>query len=106
MSQARTLLASAAVIALTMGITSRADQPTDVDRPLPPGSFLVATDDTAAVGQPEESAQDSAKMGKEEGTHEGAELGDVPDSDTKMIDQPERNPTTGELSGEKSGSGG
>jgi hypothetical protein len=38
----------------------------------------------------EESAEDSAEMGKEEDTHEGADLGEAPESDTKKIDQPER----------------
>jgi hypothetical protein len=45
--------------------------------------------------QRNECAKESAKMGKEEGTHEGAELGATPENDTKKIDQPERtNPTT------------
>jgi hypothetical protein len=45
--------------------------------------------------QSNECAQESAKMGKEEGTHEGANLGATPENDTKKIDQPERrNPTT------------
>jgi len=39
--------------------------------------------------------EQSAKMGKEEGTHEGANLGATPESDTQKIDQPARkNPTT------------
>jgi hypothetical protein len=46
--------------------------------------------------QSNKCAEESAKMGKEEGTHEGAELGATPESDAKKIDQPERtNPTTG-----------
>jgi hypothetical protein len=40
--------------------------------------------------QSSECAQDSAKMGKEEGTHEGANLGATPEDDTKKVDQPER----------------
>ena len=41
-----------------------------------------------------ECAEESAKMGKGEGTHEGAQA--TPEHDTKKIDQPERrNPTTG-----------
>ena len=40
-------------------------------------------------------AEESAKMGKEEGTHEGANLGATPENDMQKIDQPERrNPTT------------
>jgi hypothetical protein len=52
-------LASAAVIALTMGVTSRADVPTESDRPLPPGSFVVATGNGVEAGRSEERAQDT-----------------------------------------------
>ena len=35
------------------------------------------------------------EMGKEEGTHEGADLGATPENDTQKIEQPDRrNPTT------------
>ena len=41
-------------------------------------------------------AEDSAKMGKEEGTHAGPDQGATPENDTQKIDQPaRRNPTTG-----------
>jgi hypothetical protein len=35
-------------------------------------------------------AEESAKMGKEEGTHEGPQLGAAPDQDTQKVEQPER----------------
>ena len=39
-------------------------------------------------------------MGKEEGTHEGEDLGATPENDTAKIDQPaRRNPTTDNSSG-------
>jgi hypothetical protein len=41
-------------------------------------------------------AEDSAKMGKEEGTHTGPNQGATPENETQKVDQPERrNPTTG-----------
>jgi hypothetical protein len=40
--------------------------------------------------QSSKCAEESAKMGKESGTHEGANLGATPENDTKKIDQPER----------------
>ena len=44
--------------------------------------------------QSNECAEESAKMGKGEGTHEGAQA--TPEHDTQKIYQPERrNPTTG-----------
>jgi len=105
MTRSGTWLASAAVIALTIGVTSRADIPADRDRPLPPDSIIVAAEDSSAgLGQAEESAEDSAKMGKEEGTHKGAHLGETPENDTSKIDQPaRRNPTTDNTSSEHTG---
>ena len=98
MTRSATWLASATVIALTLGVTSRADVPGEKELPLPHGSIILAADDSApAAGQTEENAEDSAKMGKESATHEGTNLGATPESDTNKIDQPaERNPTTGQ----------
>lgn len=102
MTRSGTWLSSAAVIALTIGVTSRADLPTERELPLPPGSIIVAAEDTAAgAGQTEESAEDSAKMGKDDGTQEGAQLGEPPKTDTDKIDQPPREDrTAGESSGQ------
>ncbi len=48
------------------------------------------------AGDTDENAQDSAKMGKDEGTHTGPNQGATPENDTQKVDQPERrNPTTG-----------
>jgi hypothetical protein len=105
MTRSGTWLASAAVIALTIGVTSRADVPTEKEFPLPADSIIVAAQDGAAgIGQTEETAEDSAKMGKEEGTHKGAQLGATPENDTDKIDQPaRRNPTTSNISGDDNG---
>jgi hypothetical protein len=109
MTHASTLVASAAVIALTLGITSRADTPSEKADPLSPHYIIIAAADTApAAGQTEENAeenaQDSAKMGEEEGTHEGANLGATPENDTSKIDQAaRRNPITGNTTGDYNG---
>ena len=98
MTRAGTVLASAAVIALTVGITSRADVPTEQELPLPPGSIIVAAENGAPAGS---QTEESAKMGKEEGTQEGPNLGATPENDTAKIDQPaRRNPTTSNASGD------
>ena len=96
MKQANMLVASAAVIALTLGVTSRADSVKENETPLPPGSFIVAADES----QPDAATDDqgSAKMGEESATQSGA-VGETPENDTNKIDQPaRRNPTTGEAS--------
>jgi hypothetical protein len=97
MTQASRILASAAVIALTLGITGQTTAPRDAP-PLSTSDITIAAAENsgAAVGQPEEKAEDSAKMGTEDGTHEGDNLGATPEDDTAKIDQPaRRNPTTG-----------
>lgn len=103
MTQANLLVASAAVIALTLGVTSRADAPKEIDAPLPLGTLIIAADDMQpAVGQPD--SEDSAKMGEDAGTHEGANLGATPENDTDKVDQPaRRNPTTGAGSADQNG---
>ena len=91
MTKTSTLIASAAVIALTLGVTSRADVPTEKELILPPGAIIVAADEA----QPE-NTQGSAKMGEEAGTQQGTDIGVVTENDTKKVDQPDRrNPTTG-----------
>jgi hypothetical protein len=45
--------------------------------------------------QSNQCAEESAKMGKEEGTHQGAHLNTTPKNETQKIDQPDsNNPTT------------
>ncbi|MFO7477355.1 MAG: hypothetical protein R6X03_03225 [Methyloceanibacter sp.] len=96
-------LASAAVIALTLGVTSRADIPAERDFPLPPDAIILAAEDSAAgAGQTEDTAEDSAKMGKEERTHEGAQLDETPETESDKIDQPkDQGRTAGDASGDK-----
>ena len=57
MTKTSTLIASAAVIALTLGVTSRADVSTKKELILPPGAIIVAADEA----QPE-NTQGTAKM--------------------------------------------
>jgi len=94
MTRSATWFASAAVLALTAGITSPADVSPEFDRPLPPGSFLMAENAAGDVGQPEENAEESAKMGKEEGSHEAAQPTSPPKSDSDKMDQAGSGSTT------------
>ena len=57
---------------------------------------MAELSDACKTKAKEKSAEGSAKMGKEEGTHDEPGHGAPPESDTSKIDQPERqNPTTG-----------
>ncbi len=59
------------------------------------GKVLIAQND-APPADTEESTEESAKMGKEEGTHTGPDQGATPENDTSKIEQPaRRNPATG-----------
>ena len=104
MTQARTSMVSAAVIALTFGIGGQTLTPVQQEEPLSTGDIVIVTNDAAPqAGQTEDNADQSAKMGKEEGTHEGENLGATPENDTAKIDQPaRRNPTTDNSSGDTS----
>lgn len=83
MSQSRKLLLGLAAASLTFAIAGTALAVDAVDESKQP------------TGQTEESATESAKMGKEEGTHTGDHQGVIPENDTSKIDQPERrNPST------------
>jgi hypothetical protein len=104
MTKTSTLIASAAVIALTLGVTSRVDEPTEKEPTLPPGAIIVAADEAQPAADQGENGQGSAKMGEEYGTQEGAYLGATPQSDTKKVDQPDRrNPTIGATSVDQNG---
>jgi hypothetical protein len=66
------------------------------------GNIVIAGDEAqpntenSSAEDPESSSEDSAKMGKEEGTHTGPNQGATPENDTQKVDQPaRRNPTTG-----------
>jgi hypothetical protein len=83
MTQANTLVASATVIALTLGIGGQTPTPVQQEQPLSTDDILVVTNEAAPqAGQTDESAEDSAKMGKQEGTQGGESQGDVPKSKT------------------------
>lgn len=53
------------------------------------GTFVIAAEDTATSSE-DQSGEESAKMGKEEGTHKGDDQGAEEDSDTDKVEQPER----------------
>ena len=102
MTQANTLVASAAVIALTLGIGGQTPTPVQQEQPLstgdgaipePPSGRSRADDHPprlraraairggASIGGGA-VAEESANMGKQEGTQSGENQGDVPKSKT------------------------
>ena len=84
MKQAHMLIASAAVIALTLGVTSRADPSKESEPPLPLGSFIIAADQSQADTAGND--QGSAKMGEKSGTQNDAGNSTL-ENDTGKADQ-------------------
>jgi hypothetical protein len=96
MIQSRLVL-TGAVATLMFGVTGAMATSNEQGATLSQENLVIAADDSApAAGETDENAEDSAKMGDEEGTHEGPDLGATPENDTSKVDQPaRRNPTTG-----------
>ncbi len=54
-------------------------------------NLVIAGDETTPAGAATKgNAEESAKMGKDEGAHTGPNLGATPENDTSKIDQPAR----------------
>ena len=53
-------------------------------------SDVLIVENDAQNGAADQSGEDSAKMGKEPGTHTGSNQATQPESDTQKIDQPPR----------------
>lgn len=88
-------LSTAAVATLALGIMGAKPAPIDTAPALSHSDILLAAGDSATGDNPDESA----KMGKESGTHSGEEA-DTSESETKKVDQPERrDPVTEESTG-------
>jgi hypothetical protein len=72
MTQARTSMASAAVIALTFGIGGQTLTPVQQEEPLSTGDIVIVTNDAGPqAGQTEDDAGQSAKMGTSEPSGNG-----------------------------------
>jgi hypothetical protein len=101
MTQAKTLLTGVAVATLSLGFSLQPHPALFWESNIviaaeetAPSGAQTNDDNSAAIGTKEE---ESGKMGKEEGTHTGANQATPPESDTQKVDQPPRNnPTTGD----------
>ncbi len=91
------LTTAVAVAALTFGIAGPRLAPDQVAPVLSESDIVVAMDDTAATDED----SDSVKMEKDAATETGA-AEETSDTDTKKVDQPERQDGTMEGAGEES----
>ncbi len=91
------LALTAMAAALTLGTMGARETPKEPAEPLAISDILLVQADPATDAETKSNAEESAKMGKEEGTHSGENQGVTTESDTSKIDQPARaNPTTGD----------
>jgi len=90
MNEHRPVIIGIAVAALAFVMSSQAD--VSRHQPLPSDATVLA--ENAETDQAQENDNESAKMGKEEGTHTGENQGETSDSDTKKVDQPDRQDST------------
>lgn len=86
MTRANTLIAAAATVALTYGVASKGNIPIQLQIPLSNSDIVIVKDDAApAIGQPDDTAKQSAEMGKADGVQSGEHQGDAPKSQSAMI---------------------
>jgi hypothetical protein len=95
MTQAKFVLAGL-VAGLTLGGLGGGNVQAATVLALSDRGIVIAGKEAEGGANTENSGEDSAEMGKEEGTHTGPNQGATPESDTEKVDQPaRRNPTTG-----------
>ena len=96
MRQANAALTVATVAALAVGVTTGGGTHQSDRAPPSKSDILIVQNDAQNAPGTEASTDESAKTGKEEGTHTGSTMGATKENDTDKVDQPERsNPTTG-----------
>jgi hypothetical protein len=85
MTKASMLIGGAAAVALTLGVTGQGSIPKQLQTPLWNGDLVIVKDEsTPAIGQPDNTAEQSAKMGKADGV-QGGNQGDTPKSQSAMM---------------------
>jgi hypothetical protein len=100
MAQIRGMMLGAALVAVTFGVAGHAAQ-MEREMTLSNSAIVIAADDAMpdadqGAAATEENSEGSAKMGEEQGTHTGDNLGATPENDTSKVEQPvRRDPTTG-----------
>jgi hypothetical protein len=77
MTQANSLIVGAAALTLTLGVT-RGNVPAEVQEPLSNSDIVIVDNDAAAIGQTDNTAEQSAEMSKATGIHNGEHQGETP----------------------------
>ena len=86
MTQANILIMGAAAIALTFGVTGQGEIPMQLQVPLSNSDIVIVKDEAQpSIGQTDDTAKQSAEMGKADGVQSGEHQGDAPKSQSDMI---------------------
>ena len=86
MIQANTLIAGAAAIALSLGVTGEGTIPKELQVPLGNKDIVIVKDDVqASVDQTDATVKQSAEMGKADGVQGGERQADVPKSRSERM---------------------
>ncbi len=88
MTQANTLIAGAAAIALSLGVTGSHQRtiPKQLQVPLGNKDIVIVKDDAqSSVGQPDDTVKQSAEMGRADGVQTGERQGQPPKSRSERI---------------------
>ena len=86
MTKTNTLIAGAAVAALMLGVAGEGTIPKQLQTPLWNGDIVIVKDGgTPAMGQPDDTAKQSAEMGKADGVQGGKNQGNAPKSRSAMM---------------------
>ena len=86
MTKANTLIAGAAAMAVTLGVTGQGNIPMQLQVPLSNNDIVIVKDEAApAVGQPDDTVKQSAEMGKADGVQGGERQGEAPKSQSDII---------------------
>jgi hypothetical protein len=86
MTQASTLIVGAAAVALTFGVTGQGKIPMELQVPLSNSDIVIVKDEAQpSVGQTDDTAKQSAEMGKADGVQSGEHQGDAPQSQSDMM---------------------
>jgi hypothetical protein len=87
MTQANTLIAGAAAIALSLGVTGgQGTIPKELQVPLGNKDIVIVKYDAqSSVGQPDDTVKQSAEMGRADGVQNGEHQGQPPKSRSERI---------------------
>jgi hypothetical protein len=86
MTQANTLIAGAAAIALSLGVAGQGTIPKELQIPLGNKDIVIVKDEARpSLGQTDETIKQSAEMGRADGVQNGERQGEAPKSQSERM---------------------